>query len=97
MISKQLALGGACLLAALCADAKELYWSGFEVRAKIDSQGVLQVRERQNIVFDGDWNGGYRTFSLRTRQRLDFGRLLRVDPSTGSEIALSSEIGRAHV
>jgi hypothetical protein len=80
---------GCALLAAAGARAKDLYWRGFEVRARIDAQGVLHVRERQNIVFDGDWNGGYRLFRVRTMQKLRFERLLRVDPDTGREIALS--------
>jgi hypothetical protein len=87
-----LAAAGFCLaqLAAFPARAKELYWSGFEVHAKIDADGVLHIHERQNIVFDGDWNGGYRTFRVRTMQRLAFEKLARIDDETGKEIVLAS-------
>src|SRR5690349_8246148 len=84
------ALGLLCALgAARGVAAKELFWRAFEVRARIDAAGALHVRERQDILFDGDWNGGYRGFRIRAMQKLDFERLLRIDPESGREVPVA--------
>ena len=50
------------LLAAMPLYAKSLYWRSVDVHARLDRDGNLHVTERQQIVFDGDWNGGERDF-----------------------------------
>ena len=40
--------------------------------ARLDSTGTLLVRERQTILFTGDWNGGERPFYVRQRQPFVF-------------------------
>ncbi|HLJ74962.1 MAG TPA: DUF2207 domain-containing protein [Thermoanaerobaculia bacterium] len=71
---------------ALCAflvasslSAKSLHWKSFDVTARLDADGRLNVREQQGIVFDGDWNGGERRFNIRPGQSLRFERMFRVE------------------
>ena len=74
-----------CLLAASLAhgqgQTKELHWQSLDVRAHLDADGALHVRETQAIVFNGNWNGGERRFSIRDGQRLKFERLIEKDAS----------------
>ncbi len=67
---------------------RALDWTAFSVEARLDSTGQLIVRERQTILFNGDWNGGERDFDVRQGQRFAFRRLLRVDSLTGAEIVM---------
>lgn len=69
------------------AQERELHWRALDVQAHLDSAGRLHVKERQDILFTGDWNGGERTFNLRSGQDLDFHRMVRVD-STGREVEM---------
>jgi uncharacterized membrane protein YgcG len=82
-------LAFALCLAAPAAVGRELHWSDFSVKARLDAEGTLRVAETQTIVFTGDWNGGYRTFRLGPGQTLDFKSIARVDPSTGKEAFLT--------
>ncbi|MCC7052959.1 MAG: hypothetical protein IT355_06790 [Gemmatimonadaceae bacterium] len=68
--------------------AKSLDWTAFSVEARLDSTGTLFVRERQEMLFTGDWNGGERRFDLRQGQRFAFRRILRVDSLTGAEVPM---------
>lgn len=85
------ALAAALALTAAPApaqDAKTLDWPAFAVDARLDSSGTLHVRERQTILFNGDWNGGERVFVVRPGQRFAFRRMLRVDSLTGAEVEM---------
>jgi uncharacterized membrane protein YgcG len=77
---------GACaaLLSASPAAARELYWKSLEVGATLDREGVLQVVERQHMVFTGDWYGGERGFDLRPGQEVVLRSMTRIDPATGA-------------
>lgn len=83
--------GWAVWLAALlvfCAPAglraqRELHWDTLAVDARLDTGGVLHVTEVHTMVFTGDWNGGERTFNLRSRQGLKPVSVERVDASGG--------------
>ena len=75
-------------MAAPPVEARELYWQAIDVEARLDAEGRLRVRERQTMVFDGDWNGGERSFELRVTQKLELLGLTRLDPSTGAEVGL---------
>jgi uncharacterized membrane protein YgcG len=71
------------------ADAQRLlHWSNFDVTAGLDAAGRLRVSERQTMVFDGDWNGGERTFRLGFAQEITIHGIYRVDPETGEEVRL---------
>lgn len=72
---------------SLAQEGKSLYWAALQVSATLDSDGRLHVRERHEMVFTGDWNGGYRRFRVPSGQELDLHRVLRIDAS-GREIAL---------
>ncbi len=74
------------VLAATPVFAKTLHWRALDVTARLDHDGKLHVSERQAIVFDGDWNGGERTFNLRARQSLQFQSIKRV--ANGAEVPL---------
>jgi uncharacterized membrane protein YgcG len=97
-ISKRLAAVLPLLLVATSAGAQDrsLHWDELAVQARLDAEGTLHVRERQTMVFTGDWNGGERRFNLRLGERLKLGRISRVDPATGREIPLvqDDEISR---
>ena len=62
----------AVLLASGLALAKDLFWRAFDVKARLDASGALHVVEAQTMVFDGDWNGGERTFRVLPGQGLAF-------------------------
>ena len=68
--------------------AKSLDWTAFSVDARLDSTGTLLVRERQTILFTGDWNGGERRFDVRQGQRFVFRRMFRVDSLSGAEVPM---------
>ncbi len=66
---------------------RTLLWDEIAVTARLDATGKLHVRERQTIVFNGDWNGGERSFTQRLNQDLDLNRIARIGPD-GREIPL---------
>ena len=74
------------LLIAIPAFGKSLHWRSVDVQARLDAEGRLHVVERQQMVFDGDWNGGERKFRLPSTQRLDVNGVSRVE--NGREVAL---------
>ena len=53
------------LLALSPAGARSLYWERVDVAIRVTSEGLLEVSEAQEYVFDGAWNGGYRDLDLR--------------------------------
>jgi uncharacterized membrane protein YgcG len=67
------------LLVAAGAAAKDLAWRAFDVQARLDASGALHVVETQTMVFDGDWNGGERTFRVFPGQGFAFESITRVD------------------
>ena len=71
------------------ASARSLHWRSLEVRARLDADGLLHVSERQNIVFDGDWNGGERKFRVEPGQALTLAGVTRIDPATGAATPLA--------
>ncbi|MGZ7077970.1 MAG: DUF2207 domain-containing protein [Thermoanaerobaculia bacterium] len=76
-------------LAVSPAFAKSLDWRSLDVTARLDKDGAIHVTERHAMVFDGDWNGGERTFRIGAGQGLNFESIARVDDS-GVEHSLSS-------
>ncbi|MGZ8851460.1 MAG: DUF2207 domain-containing protein [Thermoanaerobaculia bacterium] len=68
--------------------AKSLHWRALDVTARLDADGRLHVSERQAFVFDGDWNGGERTFAVRAGQSLDFESIARVDDGVERRLAM---------
>ncbi len=90
MKARVLAGAVALLSLPLAASARTLHWRSLEVRANLDRDGVLHVSERQNMVFDGEWNGGERRFRIGPGQELHFGGVSRVDPATGEAKPLES-------
>lgn len=62
-------------------EGRSLSWPEVRVDARLDADGRLHVTERHTLRFDGDWNGGERSFSPRLGQDLDVQRLARVGPS----------------
>jgi hypothetical protein len=77
----------ALCLAAFSASAKSLYWRDLDVVAHLDGDGRMHVVETQQIVFDGDWNGGERHFRVSPFQSLAFEGLTRVG-ADGRETAV---------
>jgi uncharacterized membrane protein YgcG len=77
-------------LVGLPLGARELHWSDFAVKARLDAAGALHVVERQTIVFTGDWNGGYRKFRIGPGQKLEFEGIRRIDPATDAATPLVS-------
>lgn len=67
------------LLAASTAQSKSLYWRAIAVDAQLDGSGLLHVVETQTYVFDGDWNGGERSFDIRAGQSLQLEGVDRID------------------
>ena len=57
-----------------------LHWERLEVDARLDAAGALQVTETHRMVFTGQWNGGERTFNIRSGQKLSFTGISREYP-----------------
>jgi uncharacterized membrane protein YgcG len=76
-----------CFLAAPM-HARSLYWRSMDVVANLDSGGVLHVSETLAYVFDGDWNGGERSFNIRAGQELELRGVSRLE--NGIEVPLVS-------
>lgn len=74
-----LVLGGLLAAAPAAAQSKSLHWRALEVTAELDADGRLNVRERHDMVFTGDWNGGERRFELHKGQALQLRRVSRID------------------
>ncbi len=68
-------------LAVSPAYAKSLHWRVLDVNANLDRDGRLHIVEKQAIVFDGDWNGGERTFRVAAGQSLQLESISRADES----------------
>lgn len=66
--------------------AKSLNWAELIVNARLAADGRMHIQERQAITFDGDWNGGERTFNVPRGQQLDFLGISRIE--NGREIPL---------
>lgn len=71
------------------AEDRELHWREVTVQARLDAEGRLHVRERQAMVFTGDWNGGERAFRLSDEHVLELESIKRLDPR-GIEIELAA-------
>ncbi|MGZ8868648.1 MAG: DUF2207 domain-containing protein, partial [Thermoanaerobaculia bacterium] len=67
------------LLVAVPIYGKSLHWRSIDVQARLDGDGNLHVVEQQQMVFDGDWNGGERTFNPRGRQRIAVHKVSRIE------------------
>jgi uncharacterized membrane protein YgcG len=80
-----LLLGILCLAAPLLGQDRSLFWRNLAVKARLDADGRLHVREDQTIVFTGAWNGGERQFRVPLGQELKLDRISRVAPDTGEE------------
>ena len=76
---------------------RSLFWDELAVEARLDAEGTLHVRERQTMVFTGDWNGGERSFNLGLGHRLELVGLSRLDPATGREVPLVEDDSLAAV
>lgn len=68
------------LVSGSAAHANELHWRTLEVRARLASNGALEVVERHTMVFSGHWNGGERTFRVEPEQRLTLRGMRRLAP-----------------
>ncbi|MBW3671751.1 MAG: DUF2207 domain-containing protein [Acidobacteria bacterium] len=77
--------------------AKSLHWPRFDVTASLDSEGRLQIVERHEILFDGDWNGGERTFDLRAGQKLDLHAVRHAIVERAEGSIQKDHAGAAHV
>lgn len=69
----------AMILATSAAHSKTLHWRAIEVDAQLDESGFLHVVETQTFVFNGDWNGGERSFDIRAGQSLKLEGVDRVE------------------
>ena len=89
-----LRLAGRIALAALLpvsiaeAQGRSLFWKSLTVEARLEAGGALHVSERHHMVFNGDWNGGERTFRI-AGQRPELISVTRVDPRTKESHPLS--------
>lgn len=76
-----------CFALPIPAQDRTLSWDEIAVTARLDERGTLHVRERQAILFNGDWNGGERKFVHRLNQDVEMERIARVGPD-GREVTL---------
>ena len=74
--------------ATLGAQERTIQWPSMTVQAHLDADGHLQVKETESIVYNGDWNGGERRFSVSLQQRFDFERIVRVDSASGKDVTM---------
>lgn len=62
------------------AQPRTLRWPRIAVDAHLDADGVLTIRERQDLRLTGDWNGGMRRFDVRAGQALEILGMERLRP-----------------
>jgi hypothetical protein len=86
--TRAMGIGLLAISAAAFAGARTLHWKSMDVKASLDADGLLHVSERQNMVFDGDWNGGERKFRVEPGQQLTLSGVTRIDPATGARTPL---------
>jgi uncharacterized membrane protein YgcG len=72
----------ALAVCAASAQGRSIRWRSVDVQALLDDRGVLRITEKQTIVFDGDWNGGERTFTVHPGQMLELHSMSRVENGT---------------
>lgn len=70
------------------AAARTLHWPSLTVDLRIDEEGLLRITERHEMMFDGDWNGGERTFQLRSWQDLELVSVSEILPDSGTRVDL---------
>lgn len=70
------------------AYARSLSLSSLKVDGLLDADGLLHITERHEIKFDGDWNGGFRKFNLRSGQEISEFSMSRIEGT--AEIELNS-------
>jgi uncharacterized membrane protein YgcG len=78
-----LVLSCACATRA-AAEERSLYWKSLAVEARLDADGRLHVREVQEMVFTGAWNGGERQFRIRPGQDIQVTGLYELDVEHGT-------------
>jgi len=71
------------------AQDRALYWDALTVNARLDADGALHVTERHAMVFHGEWNGGERSFQLRSWQSLRLESFREIDTQTQRPIEWS--------
>ncbi len=69
----------AFLLTAASLDARALSWNRMDVVARLDADGRLHSSETLTYLFDGDWNGGERSFDIRVGQTLRLAGVSRIE------------------
>jgi uncharacterized membrane protein YgcG len=82
------AFGFLSCFSALAQD-RSLYWNSLSVHVQLDADGTLHVTEHHAMVFDGPWNGGERTFELRSSQSLSLESFGEFDPATQTRVPWS--------
>jgi uncharacterized membrane protein YgcG len=60
------------ILPVSAVHARTLSWDALDAQARLDADGRLRVVERHTMLFDGDWNGGERSFAPAAGQRFEF-------------------------
>ncbi len=70
------------------AQERTIEWPSIHVNAHIDANGNLRVRETQTVVYNGEWNGGQRTFTVALQQRFNFEKMVRVDSAGAGDIPM---------
>lgn len=69
-----------CSLHSIYPEEKTFRYRQLSVSALLDPEGVLHVSERQEMVFNGDWNGGERAFRVGLAQEFHLEGIDRVVP-----------------
>ncbi len=54
------------------AAERSILWDSVDIEAQLDALGTLHVEGTHSIRFQGDWNGGERSFRLVGPQQLTF-------------------------
>src|SRR6476659_1147768 len=72
------------LLVASSAAARTLDIESFDAEIRVNADGTMDVSETIQVMFNGSWNGLYRTIPVeyRTPQGLNFSLLLEVQQIT---------------
>lgn len=74
------------------AEAREIEWRSLNVRARLDADGALHIREQHQMVFTGDWNGGERRFSLGPTEWMRFESMAGIEPDDEERFMLKGQL-----
>lgn len=75
--------------ALLASPAGTVTWKSVGVTATLAPDGSLDITERHDVIYSGDWDFAQRRFAAGFLQKLDFAGVWRLNPSNATPVRLA--------